>query len=157
MKDKIYTLCIYLMLSIILIGCNAKKKVITKEVQKDSISTRSFEYVSQPINTQIVIDELCDSLGNVRPFKKAEISGNNSVKVNTKDNKLYLDLLTGISQVKTDTIYEYKYRDKVLTKEVLRYKTPFWIYPTFALLIGIILFLLKYTKVYSFIRKFIPF
>lgn len=134
----------WLVIVFLFIGCTAKRTTTEKIVERQA--TKSFEYVSNPISTQIVIEEICDTLGKLRKFTKVEASGVNTASVKTKDNRLYLDLLTGISQTKTDTIYKTEYRD--VKSEVVRYKIPFWVWSTLIGSISINLLLL-----YIFIRK----
>ena len=118
----------YLLIIFLLVGCTAKKTTTERTIQRDTIQTKSFKYVSQPISTSIVIDELCDDYGKPRAFKKVETSGQNKASVRTENNTLVLDLLTGLSEKKTDTIYKSVYKDRVKEVDKLRYKIPLWMW-----------------------------
>ena len=118
----------YLLIIFLLVGCTAKKTTTERTIQRDTLQTKSFKYVSQPISTSIVIDEICNDYGKPRAFKQLETSGSNSAKVRTENNKLVLDLITGLSQTKTDTIYKSVYKDRVKEVDKVRYKTPLWMW-----------------------------
>ena len=118
----------WVFLILLLIGCTAKKTTTERTVQRDTLQTKSFKYVSQPISTSIVIDELCDDYGKPRAFKKLESSGENKASVRTENNSLVLDLVTGLSQTKTDTIYKSVYNDSAKEVDELRYKPPLWMW-----------------------------
>lgn len=126
-----------LFLILILSSCTAKKTTTEKIVKKDTLQTSSLRYVSQPISTTIQINDICDSLGRVKPLKQLETSGQNEANIRTENNTLYLDLITGLSELKTDTIKEVKYRDRVKEVSKVGYKTPFWMWVT--ILISIVL------------------
>ena len=123
----------YLIFIILLSSCTAKKTTTERITQKDTLQTSSLRYVSQPISTTIQINDICDTLGRVKPFSQLETSGLNKANIRTENNTLYLDLITGLSEIKTDTIKEVKYRDRVKEVDVLRYKTPFWMWVTIIL------------------------
>ena len=123
----------YLIIIFLLVSCTAKKTTTERITQKDTLQTTSLRYVSQPISTTIQINDICDSLGRVKPFKQLETSGQNKANIRTENNTLYLDLITGLSKIKSDTIKEVKYRDRVKEVSKVRYKTPFWMWVTIIL------------------------
>jgi hypothetical protein len=134
-----------LIISLLLIGCTAKKETVTRDIQKDSLVTKSYQYVSQPISTTITIDDICDSItGKPRKFAQVESSGLNKANISITDNKLNIDLLTGLSESKGDTIYVYRYKDRVKTEEVVRYKTSWTHWLAHFISILILLILLKF-------------
>ena len=120
----------YFFILLLLVSCKSKRTTTERIVEKDTIQTSSFKYVSQPISTRIVIEDICDTLGNVKRFKQKETSGSNSANVRSENNTLFLDLFTGLSQTKTDTIYKVQYRDRNFETEVIRYRTPFLMWTT---------------------------
>lgn len=144
----------WLLFILILTGCAAKKTTTSTSVEKEEIHTTSFDYVSQPISTSITIDDICNEDGTLRAFTQAETSGNNSVKVNTNNNRLNLELLTGLSRFKTDTIIKIEYKENTSTREVIRYRTPLWHW--FAHLASLlIIFILIKSKLNLFSKKVI--
>lgn len=130
----------WLVIVFLLLGCTAKKTTIEKVVDRDTIQTKSFKYVSQPISTSIVIDDICNEIGKPRAFKQLETSGGNKASVRTENNTLVLDLFTGLSEKKTDTIYKSIYKDRVKEVEKVKFRTPLWLF--FALIASILLNLL---------------
>ena len=110
----------------------------------DLLISVSLEYVSKPIETKYTFSIECDSLGNVKEIKTFESSGLNSASVKLKNNQLDLRLLTGISERKTDTIYMTKSVDKFKTVDLVRYKTPLWMWLTIISLVLVIILLLRF-------------
>jgi len=143
MKTK-YTIIVLLSIFFVLLGCKSKETTLERTKTSDTLITKSFKYVSQPIQTTITIDEICDSLGNVKKFTQIETSGTNQAKLHSENNKLTIDLLTGMSKIKTDTIYKTKYVDVYKDKEIVKYKTPLWMWLTIICLSLIILLLLRF-------------
>ena len=133
-----------LLIFFLLIGCKAKETTVKRTQTSDTLITKSFEYVSQPIETKYTFSIECDSLGNVKEIKTFESSGLNSASVQLKNNQLDLRLLTGVSERKTDTIYMTKYKDVLKTSDVVRYKTPLWMWLTIISLVLVIILLLRF-------------
>jgi len=133
-----------LLILFLLLGCKAKETTVERTQTSDTLISKSFEYVSKPIETRYTFSIECDSMGNVKEIKTFESSGLNSASFKLKNNQLDLRLLTGISQSKTDTIYVSKSVDKFKTIDLVRYKTPLWMWLTIISLILLIILLLKF-------------
>ena len=133
-----------LLILFLLLGCKAKETTVERTQTSDTLISKSFEYVSKPIETKYTFSIDCDSMGNVKEIKTFESSGLNSASFKLKNNQLDLRLLTGISQSKTDTIYVSKSVDKFKTVDLVRYKTPLWMWLTIISLILLIILLLKF-------------
>jgi hypothetical protein len=133
-----------LLILFLLIGCKAKETTVERTKTSDTLVTKSFEYVSKPIETKYTFSIECDSLGNVKEIQTFESSGLNSASVKLQDNKLDLRLITGMSQSKTDTIYKTKYKDVLKTSDVVRYKTPLWMWLIIILQTLVIILLLRF-------------
>jgi len=133
-----------LLILFLLLGCKAKETTVERTQTSDTLISKSFEYVSKPIETKYTFSIECDSMGNVKEIKTFESFGLNSASVQLKNNQLDLRLLTGISQSKTDTIYVSKSVDKFKTVDLVRYKTPLWMWLTIISLILLIILLLKF-------------
>jgi len=86
----------------------------------------------------------CDSLGNIRQVDFKETSGQNKASISIKENKLLARLKTGVSETKVDTIYKTEFKDVYRDKEIIRYKTPLWMWLTIICLSLIILLLLRF-------------
>ena len=133
-----------LLIFFLLIGCKAKETTVERKQTSDTLISKSFEYVSKPIETKYTFSIECDSLGNVKEIKTFESSGLNSASVKLQDNQLDLRLITGMSQSKTDTIYKTKYKDVLKTSDVVRYKTPLWMWITIILQTLVIILLFRF-------------
>ena len=133
-----------LLIFFLLIGCKAKETTVQRTRTSDTLITKSFEYVSQPIETNYTFSIECDSLGNVKEIKTFESSGLNSASVKLENNQLDLRLITGMSQSKTDTIYRTQFKDKFKTVDLVRYKTPLWMWLTIISLVLLIILLLRF-------------
>ena len=142
----------YLIILLFLLMSCASKKESTKVVNKDREVIKT-EYVSQPIQTDYNFKLECDSLGNVKPISFIKSSGVNKADFNIEGNVLDIRLLTGESR--DTSIKETSTSDIEITEDEVRYKTPFWIYPTFLSLILIIVFLAKLasTQLLGFVKK----
>ena len=135
----------YILLVILLLSsCKAKETTVERTQTSDTLISKSFEYVSKPIETKYTFSIECDSLGNVKEIQTFESSGLNSASVQLKNNVLDLRLLTGISERKTDTIYMTKSVDKFKTVDLIRYKTPLWMWITIILQTLVIILLLRF-------------
>ena len=133
-----------LLILFLILGCKEKETTVERTQTSDTLISKSFEYVSKPIETKYTFSIECDSMGNVKEIKTFESSGLNSASFKLKNNQLDLRLLTGISQSKTDTIYVSKSVDKFKTIDLVRYKTPLWMWLTIISLILLIILLLKF-------------
>ena len=133
-----------LLIFFLLIGCKAKETTVERTQTSDTLISKSFEYVSKPIETKYTFSIECDSLGNVKEIKTFESSGLNSASVKLQDNQLDLRLITGMSQSKTDTIYRTQFKDKYKTVDLVRYKTPLWMWLTIISLVLVIILLLRF-------------
>ena len=135
----------YILLVILLLSsCKAKETTVERTQTSDTLISKSFEYVSKPIETKYTFSIECDSLGNVKEIQTFESSGLNSASVKLKNNQLDLRLITGISERKTDTIYMTKSVDKFKTVDLIRYKTPLWMWLTIISLVLVIILLLRF-------------
>ncbi len=134
----------YILIVLLLLSCKAKETTIERTKQSDTLITKSFNYKSKPIKTTYNIDLECDSLGNIRQVDFKETSGQNKASISIKENKLLASLKTGVSETKVDTIYKTEYKDVYRDKEIIKYKTPFWMWLAIICLILIILLLLRF-------------
>ncbi|MEE9408125.1 MAG: hypothetical protein V3V28_08630 [Polaribacter sp.] len=152
---------IYILIFGSFIGCGLLTKTVKKEretniIQKDSIVYNFIKKDSTIINTRteitpasktdLILRNVCDSLGNIKIAELQTQLGKTNIKIRTIDNTIYLEANTdSIIQVYKSK-YEYKfkqdsialnssYKEKVKLKEV-KVKTPKW---AWLLLIGIAL------------------
>jgi hypothetical protein len=129
LKNKI---SILLILILIASGC-ASKKTITEykdRIVNDTIIKTRTEVLVERFTDTLTIESPCDSLGNLKPFKtlistkqgKVSIQGKNNVITAEIDLNAYKD------------VWEKEYKSKldkntiVKEKEVIRHRTPLWIW-----------------------------
>ena len=134
----------YILIVLLLFSCKAKETTIERTKQSDTLITKSFNYKTKPITTNYDIELECDSLGNIRQVDFKETSGQNKASISIKENKLLASLKTGVSETKVDTIYKTEFKDVYRDKEIIRYKTPLWMWLTIICLSLIILLLLRF-------------
>lgn len=114
-----------------LYGC-ASKKTITEykdRVVNDTIIKTRTEVLVERFTDTLTINQPCDSLGNLKPFKqvvstpqgKYTLTGSNNIITANLDLKGYKE------------IWEKEYKSKldkntiIKEKEVIRYRTPLWL------------------------------
>ena len=125
--NVIFALITAICFALCLVGCKSKKVATQSYSRNDTLITKSFDYVSQPIETNYEIKLECDTItGKVKPVNQKQTSGSNSASLSIANNKLSAKLYTGQSKIKTDTIYKTKYKTKTETSEIVRNVTSLW-------------------------------
>ena len=131
MLNNIIKKLIILLLLSGLSGCAAKKTITEYKdrIINDTIIKTRTEVLVERFTDTLTINQPCDSLGNLKPFKqlistkqgKVSIQGKNNVITAEIDLKAYKDVLEKeyISKLDKNTI--------VKEKEVIRYRTPLWL------------------------------
>ena len=115
-----------------LLGCKAKKTLtdIRYEVQKDTVLVEKIKKVYEQVNDTITIEKPCDSLGNLKDFKREIYTQHGNISIGTVGNTLQ-------ATINLDSIVqsiEKEYQSKTYTKtiyidkEIVRNRIPFWIY-----------------------------
>ena len=148
----IITVLLGFFLFMLLDSCKSKKVSTERTQISDTLKTKSFEYVSRPITTDYQLGLECDSLGNVREVSKKETSGDNVFDLQIKNNQLQVKQKTGESRIKTDTIYKTKFKEKIVSDKIVKYRAPVWHYYVHVLS-GVVILVLLYFQ----FRRFIPF
>jgi hypothetical protein len=142
MKNKTILLAIILL---ILNSC-ASKKIITEykdRIVKDSIYITNDRYITKQINDTIVVNSVCDSLGNLKDFDRQILS--NNVKVSLKSIKGDIQAAVNIDSLVNSKITKFKQNYKVEKEikevEITEYKTPLYLW-MLIIIEGLIIFLL---------------
>lgn len=128
MKTTIKILCFTLLVTIIT-SCGSKKTIVEKEyiTEIDTIREYKDRYIYKQVNDTIIIEDPCDSLGILKPFKAQIKTNQGKVNIENKNGKIQ-------AEVNLDSIvsvYENKYKSKVKEVEVIkevevvRYKTDY--------------------------------
>ena len=137
----------FIILICILYSCVSKKVITeTKEVVKrDSIYIIKDRFVTKQVNDTITIEKPCDSLGNLKSFDR--IIKTNNVKVSLKSVNGNIEATVDIDSIVNSRIVEFKqnYQSKVEVKEteIVRYRTPLWVWFVITLEALVILLLLR--------------
>jgi hypothetical protein len=131
----------------LLFSCVSKKIVTeTKEViKRDSIYIVKDRFVTKQVNDTIVINKVCDTLGNLKSFDR--VIKTNNVKVTLKSVKGSIQATVDIDSLVNERIREFKenYQSKTETKEVkiTKYRIPFWVWAVITLESLVILLLFR--------------
>ena len=118
-------------------SCVAKKTTTEyKEVVKmDSIYITNDRYITKQVNDTILIEQPCDTLGMLKDFDRQIRSG--GVKVSLKSVNGNIKATVDIDSIVNSKITEFKqnYKSEVQIKEIeiVKFRTPFWVW-------GIIIF-----------------
>jgi hypothetical protein len=108
------------------------KKTITEykdRIINDTIIKTRTEVLVERFTDTLTINQPCDSLGNLKPFKqlistkqgKVSLQGKNNVITAEIDLKAYKEILEKEYKSKLDK------NTIIKEKEVIRYRTPFWL------------------------------
>ena len=114
-----------------LYGC-ASKKTITEykdRIVNDTIIKTRTEVLVERFTDTLTINQPCDSLGNLKPFKQLISTKQGKVSLQGKNNVITAEI--DLNAYKEILEKEYKSKlDKntiVKEKEVIRYRTPLWL------------------------------
>ena len=132
---------ILLLLIILITSCRSSVKV----VETHSIDTVFIEKIITITPAQInalVIDNPCDSLGNLKPFDYSFSKGESETKITAKNNVILLE-------VKASEVVETNIKEKIVSIDTSAtnktiYKTPKWAWITMLVMSCIIFILLKF-------------
>ena len=140
---------ILLILIVIASSC-ASKKTITEykdRVVNDTIIKTRTEVLVERFTDTLTINQPCDSLGNLKPFKQLISTKQGKVSLQGKNNVITAEI--DLNAYKEILEKEYKSKlDKntiIKEKEVIRYKTPLWliIYSILITIICVLLFRIR--------------
>ena len=120
-----------LIILLLLFGCSSKKTITEYKdrIVNDTIIKTRTEVLVERFTDTLTIEQPCDSLGNLRPFKqiistkqgKYTLTGSNNVITANLDLKGYKEILEKEYKSKLDK------NTIVKEKEVIRYRTPLWL------------------------------
>tara|TARA_R110000737_G_C14176375_1_gene412455 strand:- start:13 stop:456 length:444 start_codon:yes stop_codon:yes gene_type:complete len=143
MKNKLFFFIISFTL---LFGCVAKKTSTEyKEIiKRDSIYIVKDRFITQKVVDTLIVESPCDTVtGKLKDFEK-EILTNNA-KVTLKSVKGSIQVSVNIDSIVSSKVTEFKqnYKSEIQIKEVeiVKFRTPLWIW-LLILLEGLVIFLL---------------
>lgn len=119
-------------IALILIGCNTTKTVSNTSTT-DTIFKNRIVKITPSQLSNLTVDDVCDSLGSLKPFNYTFGSGKTKTIIKTVDNTIYLE--QNLDSIKEEIIKEYISKnnvyEKVLTIE--KKSIPSWIWYSFGL------------------------
>ena len=139
---------ILLILILIASGC-ASKKTITEykdRIVSDTIIKTRTEILVERFTDTLTIESPCDSLGNLKPFKQLISTKQGKVSIQGKNNVITAEI--DLNAYKD--VWEKEYKSKldkntiVKEKEVIRYRTPLWVWFVIVLQSLVIALLFKF-------------
>ena len=140
---------LYSALVIILLTSCTAKKVITKTsevIKNDTIIVTKDRYITKSVNDTIVIDNPCDSLGILRPFKERLRTAQGQITIQSKNNVIEATInLDSIVQT-IEKRYESRMVNLKQSSDTLKikYKTPFWLLLSLAFSVILNVLLLRF-------------
>lgn len=119
-----------LVLAVMFGSCAAKKSTIqVKEVVKtDTLVITKDRIIQKAIHDTLVIDNPCDSLGILKPFKQRLATAQGNVTIQTKGNAI--EAVINLDSIQS--VWEKKYKSTAMATtenksvEIVRYKVPTW-------------------------------
>ncbi len=120
---------------ITLLLSSCKAKVIKTEIQRDTIYKNKIVKITPPSVNEIKIENVCDSLGNLKEVKYITKQGKVKTIVKTLENTLYLQIDT--DSIKDVAVSEYKSTLKDKQETIIKFRVPKWAW--YSLLINAIL------------------
>jgi len=127
-------------LALLLSSCRAK--VIKTEIQRDTIYKNKIVKITPPSVNEIKIENVCDSLGNLKEVRYITKQGKVKTIVKTLENTLYLQVNT--DSIKDIVVSEYKSTLKDKQETIIKFKVPKWAW--YSLLINAILLVWIFRK-----------
>tara|TARA_R110000796_G_scaffold69184_3_gene158021 strand:+ start:107 stop:544 length:438 start_codon:yes stop_codon:yes gene_type:complete len=142
---------LYSALVIILLTSCTAKKVITKTsevIKNDTVIVTKDRYITKSVNDTIVIDNPCDSLGILKPFKERLRTAQGQITIQSKNNVIEATInLDSIVQT-IEKRYESRMVNLKQSSDTLKikYKTPFWVFLSlaFSVILNFILLKIKF-------------
>lgn len=143
---KILKIPLYLLLVLFFFNNCRTKKTVTEYKDKivhDTIIKNVTKTVTKQIKDTILIEEPCDSIGNLKDFSR--VIKNDKAKVEVSNNKGNIEVKINIDSLVNSKVEEFKknYKSEVVIKEkeVIKFRTPWYMYAIigFSILLNITL------------------
>jgi len=130
-----------IILLLLLVGCVSKKTITEYKdrVVNDTIIKTKTEILVERFTDTLTIEQPCDSLGNLKPFKQLISTKQGKVSLQGKNNVITAEI--DLNAYKE--IWEKEYKSKldkniiIKEKEVVKYKTPLWLILLCPILYGV--------------------
>jgi hypothetical protein len=142
MKSKLFFFIISFTL---LFSCVAKKTSTEykESIVKDTVYKNIKEIIVERFTDTLTIEQPCDSLGNLRPFKKSIKVKQGTVNLTGLNNVITAEIdLQGYKNIwEKEFIKKYNSKTQIKEVEIIKFKTPLWMWGII-LIQGLIIFLL---------------
>lgn len=117
-------------MAVLATSCAAKKTTVqVKEVIKtDTLVITKDRIIQKAVHDTLVIDNPCDSLGILKPFKQRLTTAQGNVTIQTKGNAI--EAVINLDSIQS--VWEKEYKASAIstaqnkTVETIRYKLPAW-------------------------------
>lgn len=133
----LFAIAILLLLS----GCRSKKTIVEykDKIVTDTIVKTKTEILVERFTDTLTIEQPCDSLGNLKPFKQLISTKQGKVSIQGKNNVITAEIDLNAYKKIWETEYKSKLDKNTITKEkeVIKYKTPFWLILLCPILYGV--------------------
>ena len=143
---KILKIPLYLLLVLFFFNNCRTKKTVTEYKDKivhDTIIKNVTKTVTKQIKDTILIEEPCDSIGNLKDFSR--VIKNDKAKVEVSNSKGNIEVKINIDSLVNSKVEEFKknYKSEVIIKkkEIVKFRTPWYMYVIigFSILLNIVL------------------
>lgn len=143
---KILKIPLYLLLVLFFFNNCRTKKTVTEYKDKivhDTIIKNVTKTVTKQIKDTILIEEPCDSIGNLKDFSR--VIKNDKAKVEVSNSKGNIEVKINIDSLVNSKVEEFKknYKSEVVIKEkeVVKFRTPWYMFVIlgFSILLNIVL------------------
>ena len=122
-------------------SCTAKKSTIEykERIVKDTIYKKVKETIVERFTDTLTIENPCDSLGNLKPFKQIVKVKQGNYTLKGINNTITAEIDLNAYKSIWEKEYESKNKSSIDTKEVeiIRYKTPLWLILLCPILLGV--------------------
>lgn len=121
---------VLLFLAVLATSCAAKKTTVqVKEVIKtDTLVITKDRIIQKAVHDTLVIDNPCDSLGILKPFKQRLVTAQGNVTIQTKGNAI--EAVINLDSIQS--VWEKEYKASAVSTaenkivETIRYRLPAW-------------------------------
>ena len=132
---------ILLILILIASSCVSKKTITEYKdrIVNDTIIKTKTEILVERFTDTLTIEQPCDSLGNLKPFKQLISTKQGKVSIQGKNNVITAEIDLNAYKKIWETEYKSKLDKNTIIKEkeVVKYKTPFWLILLCPILYGV--------------------
>jgi hypothetical protein len=122
----------YIFLLILFFGsCVARKSTVEykERIVKDTVYKNVKETIIERFTDTLTIEQPCDSLGNLRPFRQSIKVSQGKINITGINNVITAEIeLEGYKKIwQKEFIKQYEANKHTVNKEVVKYRYPLWL------------------------------